>query len=116
MVFGSCEVLVTVALLLKAPTASTVAVTVMVALVPFARLVSVHGKALPAQVKFALLTFVTVRFVSVSVTLKSVAVSGPLLVTVIVKLTLWPGLNGPTVVRVLVRDRSAIWGVTIVLA
>src|SRR5258706_11068854 len=68
--FGSGSVADTVAVLSKAPTAVMVAVTLIVAFAPTARLAMVHGSAAqPAP-----LTFVMSRFVGVSVTCTLVAV------------------------------------------
>src|SRR5437763_666072 len=75
--FGSGSVADTVALLLKAPAALIVAVTVMVTLAPEARLAIVQGRAAHPPP----LTFVMVRFVGVSVTCTFVAVDGPALAT-----------------------------------
>src|SRR5438128_528044 len=72
--FGSDSVAETVAVLSKAPTALMVAVTLMVALAPEARLEMVQGSATQAP-----LPLVMVRFDGVSVTLTFVAVDGPAL-------------------------------------
>src|SRR5438270_7940173 len=77
LLFASDSVAETVALLSNAPAAVIVAVTVMVAFAPTARLAIVHGSvAQPPPV-----TFVMVRFVGVSVICTFVALDGPALAT-----------------------------------
>src|SRR5438034_98160 len=73
--FGSGSVAETVAVLSKAPAALIVAVTVIVAFAPEARLGIVQGNAAQPPP----LTFVMVRFVGASVTCTFVAVDGPAL-------------------------------------
>src|SRR2546430_969225 len=77
---GSGSVAETVVLLSKEPAALIVAVTLMVALAPEARLAIVHGSAAQPPP----LTFVMLRFVGVSVTCTLVAVDGPAFATTIV--------------------------------
>ena len=76
-VFGSNSVAVAVAVLSNAPVAVIVAVTLMVAFAPFARVAMVQGSAAHPPP----LTLVMLRFDGVSVTWMFVAVDGPALAT-----------------------------------
>src|SRR5437588_823512 len=77
---GSGSVAETVALLSNEPAALIVAMTLMVAFAPEARLAIVHGSAAQPPP----LTFVMLRFVGVSVTCTLLAVDGPAFATTIV--------------------------------
>src|SRR5437588_80789 len=78
--FGSGSVAETSAALSKEPASLIVAVTLMVAFAPEARLAIVHGSAAQPPP----LTFVMLRFAGVSVTCTFVAVDGPAFATTMV--------------------------------